>query len=53
MDRPGVRQVLESSGEQEKMEQTGCEIICGAKMTLAVKGQMMMMIWVVLRNMTH
>ena len=25
------------------MEETGCEIICGAPMTLAVKEQMMMM----------
>ena len=25
------------------MEETGCEIICGAPMTLAVKGQMMIM----------
>ena len=38
MDRPGVRQVPESSGEQRKMEETGCEIICGAPTTLAVKG---------------
>ena len=38
MDRPGVRQVPEGSGEQEKMEETGCEIICGAPTTLAVKG---------------
>ena len=38
MDRPGVRQVLEGSGEQGKMEETGCEIICGAQTTLAVKG---------------
>ena len=38
MDRPGVRQVLEGSGEQGKMEKTGCEIICGAPTTLAVKG---------------
>ena len=29
MDRPGVRQVPEGSGEQRKMEGTGCEIICG------------------------
>ena len=43
MDRPGVCQVPESSGEQGKMEETGCEIICGAPMTLADKGQMMMM----------
>ena len=26
MDRPGVRQVPEGSGEQGKMEETGCEI---------------------------
>ena len=37
MDRPGVRQVPEGSGEQRKMEKTGCEIIC-APTTLAVKG---------------
>ena len=43
MDRPGVRQVPEGSGEQGKMEKTGCEIICGAPTTLAVKGLMMMM----------
>ena len=38
MDRPGVRQVLEGSGEQGKMEETGCEIIYGAPTTLAIKG---------------
>ena len=38
MDRPGVRQVPEGSGEQGKMEEIGCEIICGAPTTLAVKG---------------
>ena len=43
MDRPGVRQVPEGSGEQGKIEETGCEIICGAQTTLAVKGLMMMM----------
>ena len=42
--RPGVRQVPEGSGEQGKMEKTGCKIICGAPTTLAVKGLMMMMI---------
>ena len=36
MDRPGVRQVPEGSEEQEKMKETGCKIICGAPMTLAV-----------------
>ena len=34
MDKPGVRQVPEGSGEQGKMEETGCEIISGE----AVKG---------------
>ena len=38
MDRPGVRQVPEGSGEQGKMEETGCEIISGAPTTLVVKG---------------
>ena len=38
MDKPGVRQVPEGSGEQRKMEETGCAIICGAQTTLAVKG---------------
>ena len=37
MDRPGVRQVAEGSGEQRKMEETGCAIICGGLTTLAVK----------------
>ena len=37
MDMPGVRQVAEGSGEQGKLEETGCEIICGAPTTLAVK----------------
>ena len=43
MDRPGVRQVPEGSGEQGKMEETGCEIICGARTTFAVKGYMIIM----------
>ena len=43
MDRPAVRQVLEGSGEEGKMEKNGCEIICGAPTTLVVKGLMMMM----------
>ena len=38
MDRPGVWQVQEGSGEQGKMETTGCEIISGVPTTLAVKG---------------
>ena len=43
MDRPGVHQVPEGSGEQEKMEETDCEITSDAQVTLAVKGLMMMM----------
>ena len=43
MDRSGVRQVPESRREKGKMEQTGCEIICGTPTTLAVKGLLMMM----------
>ena len=35
--------VPEGSGEQGKMEKTGCKIIFGAPTTLAVKGLMMMM----------
>ena len=42
MDRRVGHQVPEGSGEQKKMEETSCEIICGAPTTLAVKGQMMM-----------
>ena len=38
MDRPGVCQVLEGSGEQGRMEETGCKIIFDAPTTLAVKG---------------
>ena len=37
MGRPGVWQVPEGSGEQGKMEETGCEIICGDPTTLMVK----------------
>ena len=43
MDRLEVRPVLEGSGEQGKMEKTGCRSICGAPTSLAVKGLMMMM----------
>ena len=39
MDRPGGRQVTEGSGEQRKMEETGCEVICDAPTTPEVKGQ--------------
>ena len=46
MDRPGVCKVQENSGEQRKMEETGCEIICGAPTTLAGKELMMMMMMI-------
>ena len=39
----GVHQVPEGSGEQREMEETGCEIICGAPTTFVVKEEMMMM----------
>ena len=38
MDRPRVCQVPEDSGEQRKMEETGCEVISGAPTTLEVNG---------------
>ena len=46
MDRSVVRQVPEGSGEQGKMEKSGCKIICGAPATLTVKGLMMIMIMI-------
>ena len=42
MDRPGVCQLPEGSGEQENMEKTGRRIICGVPMPLTLKGLMMM-----------
>ena len=39
MDRPGVRQVPESSVEHGKTEQTGCEIICGAPLNSRLRGK--------------
>ena len=36
MDRPGVWQVPEGSGEQGKMEKTGRKIMCGAPTTLCI-----------------
>ena len=38
MDRPGIRQVQGGTGEQRKMEETGCEVISVAPTTPAVKG---------------
>ena len=46
MDWTGVRQVPHGSGEQGKMEETGCEIICGAPTTLAVKELMMIIMMI-------
>ena len=36
MDSSGVRQVQEGSGEKRKIEETDCEVICGAPTTVAV-----------------
>ena len=44
-DRPGVRYVPEGSGEQGKMEETGCEIICGAPTMMMMKKMMMMILF--------
>ena len=38
MNRPGVRRVPEGGGKQGKMEESDCEIICGAPTTFAAKG---------------
>ena len=38
MGRPGVHQVPEGSGEKGKMEETDCEVICGAPTALADMG---------------
>ena len=38
MDRPGVNQVLQGSGEQRKTEETVREVICGAQISPTVKG---------------
>ena len=51
MNRPGVRQVPEGSGEQGKMEKTSCKIICGAPTTLAVKGLMMIIMMMMMMMM--
>ena len=45
MDRPGVCQVPEGSGEQGKMEETGCEIIYGASSTSWLRVMMMMILF--------
>ena len=38
IDRPGVGQVPKGSGEQVKMEETGCEIIFDAPTAVAFQG---------------
>ena len=38
MDRPVIHRILEGSGKQRKMEETGCEVICGIPTSPAVKG---------------
>ena len=38
MGRPGVHEVPEGSGEQRKMEETGCEVTFGAPSAVVVKG---------------
>ena len=43
MDRPGVHRVPDGSGKPGNMKETGCEIICGAPTTLAIKELMMIM----------
>ena len=54
MDRPGVRQVPEGSGEQGNMEKTGCRIICGAPTTLALQELMMMITkMMMIMDLTH
>ena len=42
MDRSGVCQVLPDSGEKRRMEETGCEVTCGAPKTPTVMGQVKM-----------
>ena len=37
MDRPEVHQVPEGCGKLRKMEESACEIVCGASTTPAVK----------------
>ena len=36
MGVPGVHEVPEGSGEQRKLEETGCEVICYPQTTLVV-----------------
>ena len=43
MDRAGVRQVLESSGEKQNTEKTGYKVTYNVPLILAIKGLMTMM----------
>ena len=45
MDRPGVCQTPEGSGEQRIMGETGFEVICGARTTPAVNGLLKVKLW--------
>ena len=45
MDRPGVCKVLESSGEQRTVKESGCEVICGVPTTLTVNGMVKLKMW--------
>ena len=46
MDRPGVHQVPEGSGEQGKVEETGCESSVVPQRPSRLRGLMMMMMMV-------
>ena len=37
-ERPGVHHFPDGSGKLRKMKETGCEVICSALTTLAIKG---------------
>ena len=50
MDKPGVCQVSEGREEQGKMEETGCEIICGTPTTLVLKGLIVMMMMMMIMS---
>ena len=54
MDRPRVCQVPEGSGEQGKIEESGCEVICGTPITPMVKGYMTVKVrWAGMYHATH
>ena len=47
------QRAVENSGEQGKIEKTGCKIICGAPTTLVVKGLMIMMMMMISCVLKH